>query len=246
MSSALNADAPLPSSTAAFFQGLRASFGSVFALVLVGTYVGIGALAHDYGFSLAWVIVSTTLMWAGPAQVILISALGTGATLFEVGLAVCLSAVRFLPMVVSLLPLIRGPETRSRDLLLPAHFTAASMWVESFRLLPPLPREQRIAFCNGLGLGFMTVGHVGSTIGFYLAASLPVLLTAALLFLTPMSFLVSTARNSSTLVNQLSLGFGLLVSPLLTYFQVGLDLMWTGIIAGTAAYVVHRLREALR
>src|SRR5215208_381546 len=155
MSSDLAADAPLPCSAIAFVQGLLASFRSVFTLVLIGTYVGIGALAHDYGFSIAWVLVSTTLMWAGPAQVILISALGTGAALFEVGLAVCLSAVRFLPMVVSLLPLVRGPETRSRDLLLPAHFTAASMWVESFRLLPPLPRERRVAFANGLGLGFM-------------------------------------------------------------------------------------------
>jgi predicted branched-subunit amino acid permease len=246
MSTVTEADAPLPTSAVAFVQGLLASFRSVFTFVLVGTYVGIGALAHDYGFDLAWVLVSTTLMWAGPAQVILISALGTGAALFEVGLAVCLSAVRFLPMVVSLLPLVRGPQTRSRDLLLPAHFTAASMWVESFRLLPPLPRERRVAFANGLGLGFMLSGHVGSIAGFYLAASLPILLTAALLFLTPMSFLVSTARNSSTLVNQLALGFGLVVSPLLTYFHVGLDLMWTGIIAGTAAYAVYRLREAAR
>src|SRR4051812_25077578 len=128
MSSAADADLPLRPSGRVFLDGLLASFGSVFTLVLVGTYVGIGALAHDYGFSLAWVIVSTTLMWAGPAQVILISALGSGAALLEVGVAVCLSAVRFLPMVVSLLPLIRGPDTRSRDLLLPAHFTAASMW----------------------------------------------------------------------------------------------------------------------
>jgi len=246
MPTATDADAPLPSSAASLIQGLLASFRSVFIFVLFGTYVGIGALAHDYGFSLAWVLVSTTLMWAGPAQVILISALGTGAALFEIGLAVCLSAVRFLPMVVSLLPLVRGPDTRSRDLLLPAHFTAASMWVESFRLLPPLPRKRRIVFANGLGLGFMLSGHVGSIAGFYLAASLPVLLTAALLFLTPMSFLVSTARNSSTLVNQMALGFGLIVSPVLSYFQIGLDLMWTGIIAGTAAYAAHRLREAAR
>ena len=49
---------------------------SVFGLVLIGTYVGIGALAHDYGFSVLWVMLSTVLIWAGPGQVILISALG--------------------------------------------------------------------------------------------------------------------------------------------------------------------------
>src|SRR3954465_8695012 len=102
----INGPSAAPSSPSPFLSGLLASFRSVFALVLIGTYVGIGALAHDYGFSLIWVIVSTVLIWAGPAQVIMVSALGTGAALVEVALAVFLSAVRFLPMVVSLLPLL--------------------------------------------------------------------------------------------------------------------------------------------
>ena len=105
-------------------------------------------------------------------------------------------------MVVALLPLMRGPQTRTRDLLLPAHFTAASMWVESFRLLPRCRWSARIAYCNGLGIGFMLSAHVGTFVGFYLTASLPALLTAALLFLTPMSFLVSTARTRSTLADR--------------------------------------------
>ena len=62
----------------AFFAGLGASYRSVFVFVLVGTYVGLAALAQDYGFSLAWLMASTVLVWAGPSQVILISALGDG------------------------------------------------------------------------------------------------------------------------------------------------------------------------
>lgn len=232
----------VPSPTSAFFSGLRASFLSVFVLVLVGTYIGIAALAQDYGFSLGWLMASTALVWAGPAQVIMISALGTGATLFEAAVAVGLSGVRFLPMVVALLPLMRGPKTRTRDLIVPAHFTAASMWVEAFRLLPAVPRERRVAYCNGLGIGFMLSGQVGCVIGYWLTASLPPLLTAALLFLTPMSFLVSTARNARALADRLALALGLIILPLLVYAGIGLDLLWTGLIAGTAAYGVHRLR----
>jgi len=241
-----DANPVLLSTVSAFLAGLRASFLSVFVFVLVGTYVGIAALAHDYGFSLGWIIASTVLVWAGPSQVILISALGAGATLLETAIAVGLSCVRFLPMVVALLPLVRGPQTRTRDLLLPAHFTAASMWVESFRLLPSVPRERRVAYCNGLGLGFMLSAQVGSVIGYYLTASLPPLLTAATLFLTPMSFLVSTVRNARSLTDRLALVLGLIVCPILVYYQIGLDLMWTGIIAGTLAYGVHRLRRARR
>jgi predicted branched-subunit amino acid permease len=230
----------------AFFAGVRASYQSVFVFVLVGTYVGIAALAQDFGFSLGWLMASTVLVWAGPSQVIMISALGGGATLAETAIAVSLSCVRFLPMVVALLPLMKGAKTRTRDLLLPAHFTAASMWVESFRLLPAVPPERRIAYCNGLGVGFMSCGLLGCIIGYLLTASLPPLLTAALLFLTPMSFLVSTARNARSLTDRLALALGLIICPLLVYAEIGLDLMWTGIIAGTVAYGVHRLRGARR
>jgi predicted branched-subunit amino acid permease len=229
---------------AACLAGWRAAWTSVFCLVLFGTYVGIGALSHSYAFSLPWLLLSTLLVWAGPAQVILVSALGAGAGVVETAVAVGLSGVRLLPMVVALLPLLKQPETRTRELVLPAHLTAVSMWIESLRLLPTVPRQQRLAFCNGLGSGFMAAAQVGSLAGFYLAASLPALLTAGLLFLTPMSFLVSTARNSKMLVDQLALGLGLLIGPLLAYAGVELDLMWTGIVAGSAAFAVHRWREA--
>jgi predicted branched-subunit amino acid permease len=231
---------------ASFFAGWRAAWTSVFVLVLIGTFVGVGALAHEYGFSVWWLLLSNVLIWAAPAQVILLSALGTGATPLEAAIAVGLSGVRLLPMVVTLLALIKRPDSRPRDLLLPAHLTAVSMWVEAQRLAPALPRVRRIGFCNGLGIGFMLAAHVGALIGFYLAASLPALLKAGLLFLTPMSFLVSTARNAKLLADRLALGLGLVIGPLLAYSDVGLDLMWTGIIAGSCAYGAHRLFKGER
>ena len=79
----LLAAAPL-SPMSAFLAGFRATWTSVFSYVLFGTYLGIGALAHDFGFSVTWAFFSTILVWAGPAQVILISALGAGASHIEV------------------------------------------------------------------------------------------------------------------------------------------------------------------
>jgi predicted branched-subunit amino acid permease len=238
------APATFESSAAAFFGGVKSALTSVFFLVLAGTYVGMGALAHDFGFSSWWLALSTVLVWAAPAQVILISALGAGSALIEAALAVSLSAIRLFPMVVALLPLLRGEGTRLRDLLLPVHFTSVSMWVESIRLLPGLPRERRIAFCNGLSVGYMSTAASFGFVGYYLAAELPPLLAGALLFLTPMSFLLSTARNAKTMMDKLALVLGLLLGTILTATHVQLDLMWTGIGGGTLAYIVHRLREA--
>ena len=234
------------SNTAAWLGGVRSAWLSVFAYVLFGTYIGIGALAYDFNFSLLWVTASTILVWAGPAQVILISTLGGGAQLIEVAIAVGLSGVRLLPMVVSLMPLLRGPKTRAYELMLPAHFTAVSMWVESMRLLPSIPVERRIAFCNGLASGYMLSALTATVAGYYLAARLPELFTAALLFLTPMSFLVSIARNSSLLVDRLALAFGLVIGPILAFRDIELDVMWAGIAGGTLAYLAYRVREAMR
>jgi predicted branched-subunit amino acid permease len=234
------------SSTAAFFGGVKSAVTSVFFLVLMGTYIGIGALAHDFGLASWWLALSSMLIWAAPAQVILISALGAGASLFEVAIAVTLSAIRLFPMVVALLPLLRGQGTRLRDLLLPTHFTSVSMWVESLRLLPAMPQQWRIAFCNGLSVGYMGTAVVFGFAGYYLAAGLPPLFAGTLLFLTPMSFLISTARNAHMMVDRLALVLGLVLGPVLTAMQVQLDLMWTGVVGGTLAYAVHRLREAAR
>jgi len=33
---------------------------------------------------------------------------------------------------------------------------------------------------------------------------------------------------------------------LLAYWQVQLDLLWTGVIGGTVAYAFHRVREAMQ
>jgi predicted branched-subunit amino acid permease len=238
----MSASGPFNSTTAVFFGGVKWALTSVFFPVLAGTYIGIGALAHDFGLSALWLTLSTLLVWAAPAQVILVSALGTGAAPIEVAIAVTLSAIRLFPMVVALLPLIRGKGTRLRDLLLPAHFTSVSMWVESLRLLPSLPRERRIAFCNGLSVAYMGTAAIFGTVGFYLAARLPPLLAGVLLFLTPLSFLMSTARNARTMVDTLAFVLGLMIGPVLTNLHVGLDLMWTGVAGGTLAYAIHRLR----
>jgi predicted branched-subunit amino acid permease len=244
MSSPPPADPPHRSAGSSFLRGLAAAWRSIFAYVLIGTYIGIGALAQSFGFSLDWMILSTLLVWAAPAQVILISTLPT-ASLIEVAIAVALSSIRFMPMVVAVLPMLRREDTRPRHLLLPTHLTAISVWVEGMRLLPEVPRAERIAFYNGLGTGLIASAIGASAAGFYMAGTLPPQFAAALLFLTPLSLLMSVSRNSRQLIDRVALVLGLVLGPVIASMKIGLDLLWTGIIAGTIAYLVHRLREAM-
>src|SRR5689334_9855420 len=213
----MSAPAAVNSTSSAFFGGLKSALLSVYVLVLTGTYIGLGALAHGAGVSPFWLALSTIIVWAAPAQLILITGLGSGGTVIDLAIAVSLSATRLFPMVVALLPLLRGPTTRLRNLLLPTHFTAISMWVESLRLLPSVPREHRIAFCNGLSAGYMGTAAISGFIGHYLAAGLPPLLAGVLLFLTPMSFFLSIVNNARQWLDKLALVLGLVLGPLLVY-----------------------------
>ncbi len=224
-----------------FLFGCRIAATSVFAFVIVFTYIGFGALAHDYGFSVGWAMLSTALQWAGPAQVILVTGLGAGTALIETAVAVTLSSVRLLPIVVALLPLVKRDNSRPWQLIVPVHFMAVSVWVEAMRHAPGLPRDHRIAFCNAVGGTLLVMGVVATALGYYLQAALPALFGAAAMFITPISFLTATARNARLLLEKAALGLGLVIGPLLAVNKVDFDLLWTGIIAGTLAYVLHRL-----
>jgi predicted branched-subunit amino acid permease len=222
---------------------MRSITSTIMSLVLFATYLGIGALAHDTHFSLGWALAGTALVWAGPAQIILISTLGSGATVVQAAIAVTVSAIRLFPMVVSVLPMMRTPQTKRRQLVLVAHFTAVTLWVECYRFLPHVPRERRIAFIHGLGTGLVLIGVTATGIGYVLAANLTQTLGSAILLLTPLSFLFSTARNSRELSDMLALGLGLVFYPLASLLNSGLDILISGVAAGTIAFAVHKWRE---
>src|SRR5260370_7191389 len=209
----------------AFAWGVRSVASTVLTLVLFATYLGIGALAHDTHFSLGWVLASTLLVWAGPAQIILISTLGSGATIVQAAVAVTVSAIRVFPMVGSVLPMLRTAQTKRRHLVLATHFIAVTLWVECYRLLPLVPRARRIAFVHGLGCGLLTVCLSATALGYGLAANLPQLFAAAILLLTPLAFLLSTARNCRQISDILALALGLALYPIVAILHTGVDIL---------------------
>ena len=188
-------------------------------------------------------MLSTALQWAGPAQVILVTGLGPGTALIETAVAVSLSSVRLFPIVVALIPVVRQQTTRFWQLLIPVHFMAISVWIESMRAAPTLARDQRIAFCNGVGLTLLSIGVVFTAVGHTIQALLPAIFAAGAMFMTPISFLVSAARNARLLLDKLALGLGLAIGPVLALSKVDFDLLWTGVIAGTLAYAAHRVQR---
>jgi hypothetical protein len=118
-----------------FRAGVRQAAGLP-SLVLMASLIGVGGLTRDIGYPIWAGVLSTLLLWAGPAQVLLFGSLAAGASLPAIAIAVSLSSIRFFPMVVSILPLLRGPGVGTGRLLFGAHFVAVTAWTEGRRLLP--------------------------------------------------------------------------------------------------------------
>ena len=98
----------------------------------------------------------------------------------------------------------------------------------------------------GSASGCVPVCLFATTLGYGLAANLPQLFAAAILLLTPLAFLLSTARNCRQLSDILALVLGLALFPLASLLHTGVDILISGISAGTIAYGVHWWREPPR
>lgn len=206
----------------------------------------VGSLAREVGFPPGAAVLSTVLIWAGPAQVIFFGGIGAGTALPFVAIAVALSSIRLLPMTMSILPLLRGSGGRGwATQLLVAHYVAVTVWVEGLRRLPPMPREERLPYYLGFVNAVLVACAATTLLGYYLVAAMPAPVAAGLLFLTPIFFTLSLVAGARVAADWLAIAFGFLLAPLATRI-VGrdLDLLAIGLLGGTAAYVVGRMRRA--
>jgi predicted branched-subunit amino acid permease len=228
---------PPTSQAGAFARGLLVAF-SVPAAVLFATALGFGALARDGGFSLGHIAFMSFSMFALPNQVVLVDQLARNETLVAAAFAVTLAALRLLPMTITIVPLFRGTRRRPLFEFLAAHFVAITPWIEATRRLPGLAADLRLPFQLGLGLSIAGVMLLGSLAGYVLAVSVPPAVSAALLFMNPLYFLLSLLATSQARMDFLAIVLGCTLAPVLFLVLPGFDLLATGLVGGTLAFLV--------
>jgi predicted branched-subunit amino acid permease len=158
---------------------------SIPAAILLTSMAGYGVLCRESGLSFGQAIFSTAAIWALPSQVVLVSAIAKGVSLPVTAIGVALSAIRFVPMIASWVPLVRTEKTRQWQLYLLSHFVAVTSWVVSTLRLPDIPAHGRVPFFAAFGITLATSGTVVTGATYALAGSLPPVLAGVLFFLTP-------------------------------------------------------------
>lgn len=221
-----------------YLRGSGASV-SIPGLILAFAFVGFASLAREAGLTIAQTIFMTGIVWALPAKVVLIGAILSGSGLPAAALAVSLSSIRLMPMVVTIVPEMRGQATRKWVLYLLSHFVAVTSWVIALERLPHIPREMRTAFYAGLGSTLIFINMAVVAAVFLVAESLPPSVSAALFLLTPMYFLTSLWASARERASHVAMVLGIMLGPIAHLLAPEYDLLAAGLIGGGAAYAFH-------
>lgn len=223
-----------------FLAGMRGLFSGP-ALVLVSAFVGFCGFAFEAGIPLWEAVFMTGIVWALPAQFVLIGAIIAGASLPAAALAVTLSSMRLMPMVAALVPLIRTRTTPTWALLAVSHFVAVTVWVFTMERVHKVPREGRVAFVAGFGLTIATVNILIVGILYGVISHLPAMVGGALFFLTPVYFITSIWASARSLEVYFAMIIGLVMGPLFHTVDPELGLLYAGFLGGTLAFLLERL-----
>lgn len=216
------------------------------ALILMGAFVGFCGFAFESGIPLGQTLFMTAAIWALPAQIVLIGAILAGASLPAAAAAVALSSMRLMPMVASLVPVIRTKSTPTWLLLILSHFVAVTAWVFTMQRIHTVPREGRVAFFAGFGLTVSLANIILVAVSYGVIVHLPALLVGGLFLLTPMYFLTSIWASARTSEIHYAMIIGLVLGPLFHLMTPEVGLLLAGLVGGTLAFLVERSVNALR
>lgn len=226
--------------------GARAGIGLP-AWIVGFSFLGVGSLARDAGHPLGAALLSTLLVYAAPAQLILYTALASGGLVLAAAISVGFSAIRLLPMTIAILPYLRRPGQSIAVQCLIAHPVAATVWIENMRRLPGTAPEGRLPFYAGFSTVCVGLCIVMTAVGFLLVGALPRPFAAGLMCLTPIYFTISMIAGARGLGDGLAIGLGLALLPV-AGAVVGrdFDIVAAGLIGGTLAYAADALGRRRR
>jgi len=228
----------------AFATGAREALG-VPAAVLGAGFLGYGSLAADAGYPVWLTLAATFAIWALPGQLVLMEMQAGGAAVVATLLAVSLSAARFFPMTLTLMPLMRrGSTTRGLwQFLLVAQLVSMTTWAVAIRRFEDRDLEDleaRWQYFIGFSMVCIGAAAVCAVIGQLLIGALPPLARFGLALLTPLYFFVTLVGEARSKASIMALVCGAAVALLLHAAAPGWSLLGAGFIGGTAAFLLQR------
>ena len=208
------------------------------ALALGASFVAIGALLKNLGFTIQESILSTFLTYALPGSLIMAESMFIGASLLNIFLAVWLVNARLYPMTVSLMPLLIHKNQPRWKYYLSCHFIAVSSWLIMKNKYLEVEKEYRIDFWMGIGTATWLVGILSTVLGYIAADYLNKDMMIGLAIVNPVYFMCMMIGAMKTIQISTSIILGAMLGPLFYFVSPEWCILYGGFVAGTIAFFV--------
>ncbi len=213
-----------------FFKGFKSIKGAGSPAIALGaSFIAIGALLKNLGFSVQESIFSTFMIYALPGSLVMAESMLIGASLVNIFLAVWLVNARLYPMTVALMPLLMHKDQPRWKV---------SSWLivkDNYELIE---KENRIDFWIGIGTATWSVAIISTVIGYIASDFLNKDILIGLAIINPIYFTCMMLGAMKTIQISLSVVLGAILGPAFYFFSPEWCILFGGFIAGTVAFLI--------
>ena len=221
-----------------FFRGFKSIKGvGSHAIALGASFVAIGALLKNIGFSIQESIFSTFLTYALPGSLVMAESMLIGASLMNIFVAVWLVNARLYPMTVALMPLLMHKNQPRWKYYLSCHFIAVSSWLIMKENYEQINKENRIDFWIGIGIATWSVAIISTIIGYVVSDFLNKDILIGLAIVNPIYFICMMLGAMKTIQISLSVVLGTILGPIFYFLSPEWCILFGGFFAGTIAFL---------
>ena len=209
------------------------------SITLLASMTGFGSLVHESDLPFAMAIAATVGIWGLPGQLALVEMHVAGLSAFFVILGVALANARFLPMVVSFMPLMNEAESKSRWDFALVQMLSINSWAAGLKRFPDIEKRFRRRYYVVFAVICMSAGTLGTVIGYFGVGLMPRPIALGLIFMNPLFFAVLLAGVQSR-PSMIALVVGAPLGVMFHLVAPDLDLLLTGVVGGTLAFLLNK------
>ena len=213
------------------------------AIALGASFIAIGALLKNLGFTLQESIFSTFLTYALPGSLVMAESMFIGASLINIFIAVWLVNARLYPMTVSLMPLLMHSSQPKWKYYLSCHFIAVSSWLIMKDNCEKIDKENRIDFWIGIGTATWSVAIFSTVLGYMASEYLNKDILIGLAIINPIYFTCMMIGAMKTLQVSCSVILGSFLGPVFYFISPEWCILFGGFIAGTLAFLIGEIHD---
>lgn len=199
--------------------------------------MGFGSLAADSNISLWGSLAASAGIWGLPGQIAMAEFYAAGAGAIAVAVAVSMANARFMPMTMSLFPLMRGGFKNRLQPFALVQLISVNSWAACNLSFPTIPQPHRVHYYTAFALTILLVGQIGTALGYFAVAAMPRAVTLGLIFMNPCYFALLFA-GTRVRASVVALILGAVAGPPVFALVPEWSLLITGLVAGSAAFLL--------